>query len=791
MKQKKKILAALTASLLITFSAPLVSVDCSSASPFKFPYDAADPSAWDYKVLDSIEGVYDKPCIELTKYNDDKYKISVPSEIDGLPVVSIGENVFSSHPEIQYSTLYLPDSIKHCDPYFVSPSITLAIYTETGDRYECISGSEPDQKILAINKCGDRKNIVIPEQVAGMPVLSISGYLIDSDYTAESLELPDTITELDEFFLGGCSTLKKLKFPAHLSVIPSYTLRDFISLEEVIFPEDILFIPIDAFPENILFDYPKDKVVENISEVYSSNSELIVCDSETYWCYSIYILDGQVSVLLFYAPDLEGPPPEEFMGYPVNMMLQDYPPNGAPTVTILPEMTDLNSFDYFDPEKVRNIKIQSEHLTINSQAFQNSLVKTLDFPGDIKLCGSCFQNCNQLKRVSFNGKNPIIDIDFGAFWYDEKLSELIFPESVKILRIENDAFYNSGLEELYLPEGDVTIGESAFSNSMALKKVSVTDNTTINKKAFENCNSLTDVTFRGKVTLSNNTFMYCPSLKNINYDISEPINGGAFTNCTELTSINGKPVLDSNGNIDKDVLSFIEKNFYNADDNGIVNSYIKYIVKKIVSETITDDMNDLQKVKALHDKLCDMVVFDDSKPLIQENHVDVSVFLNDTSVCDGYARAMNLLLHEAGIESCYVSNPSHAWVIANVGGHYFHVDPTWDDIGVTIYDWFMRSDDQIAINSDHSSWTISVPSSLHSFQKNELPVCSDHMGDVNGDGTVDARDATDILTGYAKLSVDSDSDLDPILADYDFNGHIDAVDASKVLTDYVRTSADS
>ena len=64
------------------------------------------------------------------------------------------------------------------------------------------------------------------------------------------------------------------------------------------------------------------------------------------------------------------------------------------------------------------------------------------------------------------------------------------------------------------------------------------------------------------------------------------------------------------------------------------------------------------------------------------------------------------------------------------------------------------------------------------------------MGDVNNDMIVDARDASDILTGYAMMSVGDDSDLDPVLADYDFNGHIDAIDASKVLTDYAKSSAD-
>ncbi len=801
MKRSFKAASVLTAALLLSMPAS-VTADAESSDyhsqssiSFNYPYDKADLSLWQYKVLDSLDGVYDKPCIELTHCSSTDKTIVVPSEIEGLPVVSLGQGVFSSDPYLEESTIYFPDSLQHFDKNFMPDENSILIYTESGDKYLCYSyfneNTGADPKHLRLLQCGNRKNIVIPEAIGNLPVSETGIYLLQYAKDAESLELPDTITYFDEYLLGESTSLKKLKLPAHINILPSHTMNDAPSLEEVIFPDDIKFIPADALPDDPLFDYPKEKVVDNLSEVYVSDTEVYTFDPETEWCYKLFANNSKVEVTLVYAPDLQGPPPSEYMGYPLNIELYPTPPYGIPVITIPEGTEDLSGLDFFEPQKIRQIIVKSKHLYIFPQAFAHSVITDLNFPGTIKIGGSAFQFCNKLQRVNFNGTDPIIHIEFGAFWYDEALRDLLFPDSVAFLTIENDAFYKSGIEKLDLPDGDITIGDSAFAYCNALKSISISDKTTIDKKAFDSCTALTDATFRGQTKIANKAFIDCTSLTNINIDLSTPINGGAFTNCTDLTSINGKPVFDSNGNADKDLLRYIEENFSNADDNGIINGYVNYIVKKTVAETITDDMTDVQKVKALHDKLCSLVVFDDSVPLAQENHVDASVFLNDTSVCDGYARAMNLLLHEAGFESCYVNNPDHAWVIANIGGHYFHVDPTWDDLDVTIYDWFMRSDDQIRINSDHMEWEIRTPSSLHSFQKGETPKCTDHMGDVNNDMIVDARDASDILTGYAMMSVGDDSDLDPVLADYDFNGHIDAIDASKVLTDYAKSSADN
>ena len=56
------------------------------------------------------------------------------------------------------------------------------------------------------------------------------------------------------------------------------------------------------------------------------------------------------------------------------------------------------------------------------------------------------------------------------------------------------------------------------------------------------------------------------------------------------------------------------------------------------------------------------------------------------AVCEGYSRAMQLLLHQAGLECTLVSGTdenrvSHMWNMVTVDGRNYHLDPTWNDSG--------------------------------------------------------------------------------------------------------------
>ncbi len=88
------------------------------------------------------------------------------------------------------------------------------------------------------------------------------------------------------------------------------------------------------------------------------------------------------------------------------------------------------------------------------------------------------------------------------------------------------------------------------------------------------------------------------------------------------------------------------------------------------------------------------------------------VLLYGRGVCQSYALAYQMLLHELGVECLYVTGIAggggHAWNMVRIGGAWFHVDCTWDDPvnGSPNYSYFCITDEMMAI--DHTWSTAAV-----------------------------------------------------------------------------------
>lgn len=97
------------------------------------------------------------------------------------------------------------------------------------------------------------------------------------------------------------------------------------------------------------------------------------------------------------------------------------------------------------------------------------------------------------------------------------------------------------------------------------------------------------------------------------------------------------------------------------------------------------------KERALHDALVGAVQYDSNafdKPKdYPESFTIYGAFVKGTAVCDGYAKAMKLLLDSCGIQSIYVSGTaanssgvgSHAWNMVLISGKWYYLDATFDD----------------------------------------------------------------------------------------------------------------
>lgn len=107
-------------------------------------------------------------------------------------------------------------------------------------------------------------------------------------------------------------------------------------------------------------------------------------------------------------------------------------------------------------------------------------------------------------------------------------------------------------------------------------------------------------------------------------------------------------------------------------------------IRVVVSAFLKSARNcrtDLECLEAAFLFLVQNVSYVDGSP---DNQNICSALLNHKSVCAGYSRTLQYLMHQMGKECLYVSGESHeggrhAWNIVNLGGKYYHTDVTYGD----------------------------------------------------------------------------------------------------------------
>lgn len=378
---------------------------------------------------------------------------------------------------------------------------------------------------------------------------------------------------------------------------------------------------------------------------------------------------------------------------------------------------------------------------------------------------------------------PVTNIYGGAFQSNNYIKKVTIKSKITILY--SRMFANcSNLETVILPETLLEIQDWAFGSS-AIGYITIPSSVSrIRGQAFQGCQRLSTVTIKGTTNIQRAVFYNCKNLMNVDLPLSCTLDSSAFNECTNLNYINGKqvtivPPKNQYPQFDGELHDFVINQFGRSKNVGFMNTYASAYASKVVMNCTNSSMNDTQKAKALHDWLCDAVDYDYETTSDQKNHVDYSAFLYSTTVCDGYARAYYLLTKAAGIESyLVVKTGEHAWNIIKLGNHYFHVDATWDDgkgVGNRKYDYFLLNDSEMkALGGSHSSWSLSCPTILFTYDYGPVPLCNYMLGDINKDGSIDAADLT-LLQNYL-LGNGSINKGDAVLADLNYDGVVDTFD---------------
>ncbi|CAK7009973.1 MAG: hypothetical protein EUB_01660 [Eubacterium sp.] len=132
----------------------------------------------------------------------------------------------------------------------------------------------------------------------------------------------------------------------------------------------------------------------------------------------------------------------------------------------------------------------------------------------------------------------------------------------------------------------------------------------------------------------------------------------------------------------------------NKCDTVIQNAMAEYEVLTVRMAT------NYNKILAVHDKIIKDIDYayneaGDSETAVWAHNI-MGVFENKSAVCEGYARAFQLIMNHFGIENVYITGyagEDHAWNMVKLDdGQYYYIDTTFDDQpafpGGVMYEYF-------------------------------------------------------------------------------------------------------
>ena len=538
------------------------------------PETAAD--AFTYTVLN---GTY----CQITGYTGTDTAVSIPIEIDGYIVQSIGEKVFENNKTL--TTIVFPDTVESIGSYLFSGCTALSD-VRLNEGLASISG-------YAFRNCTSLTEITLPGSVTGIGanafencsaletvnlpegLVSVKNYVFKGCTALETVTLPDSVQQLGYQVFGNCTALSSINYPANLTTmlyasfsysnhygslfsgctnlktleipegvtaIPDHALRDCIYLEEITLPASLESIGEYAFSGNtgLKTVEMKDKVTTLGSYAFQNCTGLeSVTFSESLSSMGEYAFSSCTALA-------EAALPGSLKTIPTYAFQKC---TGLKKLTVGDGTTEISQSAFETCTGLVDISLPESLVTIQHYAFRGcSALETLTLPDSLQKLGyQTFANCTSLSSANYPaGLTTMLSIYFSysnhygsTFSGCTNLKTLEIPEGVTA--IPDHALRDcTDLEEVTLPESLETIGEYAFYGSAGLKMLQMQNNlTSAGSEAFRNCTGLKSVIFSETLsTMGEYAFAGCTGLTEVSLPGSlATVPDYAFQNCTGLQKL--------------------------------------------------------------------------------------------------------------------------------------------------------------------------------------------------------------------------------------------------------------
>ena len=378
-----------------------------------------------------------------------------------------------------------------------------------------------------------------------------------------TIHLPIGLINIGPGAFGGCSQLQEVCFPQGLKHIEENAFHGCSQLHEIFIPQSVNYIGKGAFGGTGLqwvFNASSLDLVEMNNNYYDgphipSNATIVRADSlGVYQDFEYYVCDSDR-----YIYRME---PREYLDLPLGFrfhpgILANYPT--LVSVSLPEGMTEMPSDLLSQAKTLQQVSLPSTLQKIGSHALYGcSSLQSIELPSSVCYIGAgAFEGCAALQEVMLpsavtslsaatfrNCKNlhtvgrldEMEAVGGSAFYGCKSLKQVSLP---RVKCIEDQTFYESGLEEIQLSESLTAIGRYAFYGCPNLTSFVVpSDVRSLGDAVFAECKYLQTVTLpEGLSYLPTMSFYQCSRLKHVDIPASvATIRGLAFSS-TAIDSI--------------------------------------------------------------------------------------------------------------------------------------------------------------------------------------------------------------------------------------------------------------